>query len=275
MSSEVDQEVVTYTTADSQNFHLHLFYPSKAANGRRPGIVFFHGWGKTMGPDQFFPQCRYLATRGMVAGSAEYRVRRDSAADYLSRTLVNARAAVRWMRANAERLQLDPERLAAAGGSGGGWAAASTAIIEEATGPEGVPTVSPRPNALILFNPVVRFRKDSELSPANWVRPGLPPTIIFHGTDDELIPIESIEEFCLGMKRTGNRCDLRKFPGERHAFFNYEDGRNRPYYETLLMADEFLAALGFLAGPPTLNYEDLIGNESIEGVTPESPDLGE
>ena len=98
-----------------------------------PAIVFFFGGGWTGGsPTQFEPQSRHLAARGMVAIVADYRVktRQDAKpADCVS----DAKACVRWVRANASRLGIEPERIAVGGGSAGGHLAASTATVPLAT----------------------------------------------------------------------------------------------------------------------------------------------
>jgi acetyl esterase/lipase len=82
-----------------------------------PAIVFFFGGGWTGGsPTQFEPQSRHLAKRGMIAIVADYRVKtRQNAkpADCVS----DAKACVRWVRANAARLGIDPQRIAVGGGS--------------------------------------------------------------------------------------------------------------------------------------------------------------
>ena len=104
---------------------VHIFAPANHRPGdRSPAIVFFFGGGWQSGsPAQFQHHCEYLASRGMVAMTAEYRV--------LSRHGVkavecfrDAKSALRWVRGNAERLGIDPARVAAGGGSAGGHLAA-------------------------------------------------------------------------------------------------------------------------------------------------------
>jgi hypothetical protein len=52
------------------------------------------------------------------------------------------------------------------------------------------------------------------------------------------------------MKAAGNRCELVGFEDQGHGFFNYGRGDNRLFRETLKQADQFLASLGYLSGPP-------------------------
>lgn len=62
-------------------------------------------------------------------------------------------------------------------------------------------------------------RKD-DISPVAHVKPGIPPTIIFHGTADKTVPFENAERFTKLMKEAGNTCELVPFPGKGHGFFN-------------------------------------------------------
>jgi acetyl esterase/lipase len=74
---DFDRRTFTYKTIGDSRLHLHKFLPPGwGPKGRRPAIVFFFGGGWRAGrPEQFYPHCAYLASRGMVAVSAEYRVK--------------------------------------------------------------------------------------------------------------------------------------------------------------------------------------------------------
>jgi acetyl esterase/lipase len=89
------------------------------------------------------------------------------------------------------------------------------------------------------------------LSPTHHVVPGLPPTLIFHGTADQTVSFESVVRFSLKMQAAGNTCELVPFEGHRHAFFNYGRHDNVPYEKTLQAMDAFLVKLGFLDPPET------------------------
>ena len=66
-----------YKTVGKAELKLHIFEPKgHKPSDKRPAIVFFFGGGWSSGsPSQFYPHCKYLASRGMVAMSAEYRVK--------------------------------------------------------------------------------------------------------------------------------------------------------------------------------------------------------
>ena len=121
---------VLYKTAGDVELRLHIFRPSgNAPQAKSPAIVFFFGGGFLKGdPSQFYGQSHHLAERGMVAISAEYRVKSIHGTD--STTCVrDAKSAMRWVRSHAEELGIDPDRIAAGGGSAGGFLAAATATI--------------------------------------------------------------------------------------------------------------------------------------------------
>jgi len=110
---------------------MHIFNPP--IEGRPAGlpvVVFFYGGGWTSGDiRQFYPHSAYLASRGMVAIAAEYRV--ESRHGTTPRECVkDAKSAIRWIRLHAEDLGIDASRLVAGGGSAGGHVAAAAGTVE-------------------------------------------------------------------------------------------------------------------------------------------------
>src|SRR5690349_15432387 len=131
----------------------------------RSSIIFFFGGGWTGGSvEHFSRQAAYFATRGMVAIRADYRIASKHHTEP-DAAVEDARTALRWVRGHANELGIDPNRIVAAGGSSGGHLAACTAQCPVATPAGEDSTVSPRPNALILFNPVLDYRGLGQLPP--------------------------------------------------------------------------------------------------------------
>jgi len=240
---------------------LHVFEPADLAeSGPRPAIVFFFGGGWNGGSVlQFVPHCRDLAARGLVAIVADYRVSSRHGTTPLE-CVEDGKAAVRWVRANAERLGVDPDRIAAGGGSAGGHIAAATATLCGLEAPDQDLSISSVPNALVLFNPVYDNgptgygherlgARWEELSPLHHIRAGMPPAIVFLGTEDALIPVATAELFQERMRAVGSRSELRLHEGEKHGFFNSPDfrkgGSERVYRDTLVETREFLRSSGF------------------------------
>lgn len=263
----------TYKEVGETKLQLYIFEPATGPKTNRPAIVFFFGGGWANGsPVQFEQHCRYLASRGMVAITADYRV---SSRQQVKPTacVADAKSAVRWVRANAARLGLDPKRIAAGGGSAGGHIAAATGTLPDFDEPGEDRKISSVPDALVLFNPALvlapmeglalegfgtRVPEErlgttpEKLSPAHHVKKGTPPTIIFHGRADTTVPYATAEAFTAAMKKAGNRCELVGFDDQKHGFFNYGRDDNSNYHATLVATDRFLASLGWLKGEPTL-----------------------
>ena len=264
-----------YKTAGDVKLNMYIYYPAgHQPSDHRPVAVFFFGGGWNSGsPAQFAPQAEYLASRGMVAMLADYRVASRHGVKAIA-CVEDAKSAIRWVRQNAARLGVDPGRVVASGGSAGGHLAAATATIAEFDAPGEDRSISSVPNAMALFNPaLVMAPVDGKLaldtarakelpervgadprriSPYHHVQKGTPPAIVFHGKNDTTVPYRTAELFCERMQAAGNRCELVGYDGQGHGFFNYQRGGKKPYYDTLRRMDQFLASLGYLKGEPTV-----------------------
>lgn len=252
-----------YKSTKQADLQMDVHFPPDWKKGdRRPGIVFFFGGGWNQGKvTQFLPQAKYLASRGLVAARADYRVKSRHGVSPVQ-CVEDAKSAVRWLRHNAVWLGIDPDRIVAAGGSAGGHIAACTAI-PEGIEPAGEDTsLSSRPNALVLFNPVLKFegvptllqrlddaKPAKHLSPTLYVSKDTPPAILFYGKTDRLL--EHGREFIARSKEKGHRAEMFLADGVGHGFFNKPPWRER----TLLRADEFLQSLGYLKGPATIKEQ--------------------
>lgn len=264
--------VEVYKTIGEVKLQAYIFNPpDHRPETKRPAIVFFFGGGWNGGdPKQFAPHCRALADRGMVAVTVDYRVksRHDVAA---VSCVTDAKSAVRWLRANAARLGIDPERIVAAGGSAGGHLAACTAVVKQFDEPHEDAAISSVPNAMALFNPglvlaplpgfdEISAAKQAELSkrlgvPAEQLSPihqlsGMaPPTIIFHGRADSTVPYKTAELYAEAAQKAGGRCELIGYDDQEHGFFNSNRADGRFFQQTLEQLDAFLVSLGYLQAP--------------------------
>jgi acetyl esterase len=251
----------TYKTASGDDLKIHIFSPEghDPAADERPAIVFFFGGGWSGGsPGQFEQHCRYLASRGMVAMCADYRVKSRQGTDPFA-CAADGKSAIRWVRANAERLGVDPEMIAAGGGSAGGHVAATTGIISGLDEEGENHSVSSRADALVLFNPVYDngpegygnsrvVERWKEISPAHNISKDDPPTIVFLGSKDSLIPVATAEKFEADLDRVGVENELYVYEGQAHGFFNEAKGGKENFLDTLAKMDAFLVKMGFLDG---------------------------
>ena len=269
-------KVETYKTIGDVKLSIYIYTPpNHQASDRRPAIVFFFGGGWRSGsPKQFEQQCKYFASRGMVAMTADYRVSSRHQTKAIA-CVKDGKSAIRWVRANAARLGVDPQRIAAGGGSAGGHVAACTGVLKGLEEEGEDVTVSSAPNAMVLFNPALALApveghaplggdnmdglKDrmgiepEKLSPCHNVSKGAPPTLVIHGKADTTVPYWTAEAFAKAMKEAGNRCELAGYDGQQHGFFNFGRGDGKHFIETVRRADQFLASLGYLKGEPTID----------------------
>lgn len=248
--------------------NLYIFNPANHQSGhKKPAIVFFFGGGWNSGsPNQFAEHCKYLASRGMVAITADYRVRTRQGTNAQA-CVSDGKSAIRWVRENAMKLGIDPNRLASGGGSAGGHVAACTGVIPTLDEPTEDKSISSVPNAMVLFNPALvlasiegratidKAKLESlekrvgappkTISPYHHVKKGAPPTIIFHGKADKTVPYQTAEAFAEAMKKSNNECQLCGYEKQGHGFFNYKR-KNGKFKETVEQMDNFLVQQGFL-----------------------------
>lgn len=249
-----------YKKTPQANLHLNIFKPKDWKPGdSRPAIVFFFGGGWVGGnPSQFEPYCQHLASKGMVAIAAEYRIKSKHKTTPFE-CVADGKSAIRWVRQHATELGIDPNRIAAGGGSAGGHVAASTGTVTGFEEPAEDKQISSAPNALALFNPVIDTtetgwkggprqlgKRCKEISPMHFVRKDLPPTIIFHGTADKTVLFENVELFTKKMNELGNRCELVSYPDQGHGFFNLSKSKES-HDSTIKNLDAFLVSLGYLS----------------------------
>ena len=256
-------EARVYKRIGDRELKLHIVHPEGwKSSDRRPAIVFFHGGGWVNGkPTQFNDHSVYFATRGLVCIQVEYRLVKGADKAPPLVCIQDARSSMRWVRSHARELGIDPARIASGGGSAGGHLAAHVGMVDVLDDPTDDRKVSPKSNAMLLFNPVLdngpggfgvktigeRFL---EFSPAHNISRDDPPAVLFLGSEDKLIPVPTLETFAAKMKALGIKCALHVYAGQGHGFFNT---KNPKYYNlTVIEADRFLNALGWLKGAPTL-----------------------
>jgi acetyl esterase len=260
-----------YKTVGQRKLTVAFDYPPDwKPSGKRPAIVFFFGGGWTHGsPSQFKPQAEHFAKRGLVCVRADYRLRsKDNITP--DKCVEDAISAMRWVRSHATQFGIDPNRIVAAGGSAGGHLAACTFFVDQVSAPDDDKSVSPKPNAMILYNPVldlVAVRAERavrngnyfagvddatlrKISPAQYLRKDMPPTLILDGTKDWLNP--QLRAFVEKAKAMGAPVEAWYAEGQTHGFFNKAPWQDK----TTAEADAFLCRIGYLPkqlAPPTQN----------------------
>ncbi len=231
----VETEIgVVYGKAGEVDLLLDVYKPPEKFEGKRPGVLWIHGGGWTRGDRGSMRfEASELALEGYVGCSCDYRL---APAFPFPAAVEDVKCAVRWMRANAERLRLDPDRIAAIGTSAGGHLALMAGLADASAGLEGKgghPDVSSRVQAVVSgFGPtdfttglgagkVEAFTagKDKEASPITYVSADDPPVLLLHGTADELVPFSQSERLADALKAARVPVTLVPARGAPHGYW--------------------------------------------------------
>ncbi len=252
-----------YKKIDSTELRMEVNYPPDYQPGKAyPTIIFFFGGGWVNGNiGQFTPHARYFASRGMITIEADYRVKNRHGTPPF-KSVEDGKSAMRYVRAHAKLLGVDPDRIVASGGSAGGHVAAATALLPGLDDSADDLNVSAVPQALVLYNPVIDNGPEGygyerigerypEFSPFhNLDKKKSPPTVFFLGTKDNLVPVATAKAYQKKVEAMGGRCDLFLYEGQPHGFFNYKNLDS--FKDTVLKTDAFLQSLGYLEGRATI-----------------------
>ncbi len=242
-----------YKVIGNDSLEISIFKPKEHKVGANtPCIVFFHGGGYTSGsPSQFYAQCQHFADCGIVAFSAQYRLKNTPV-----ECVKDAKSVIRWLRNNSKKLGIDPDRVAAGGGSAGGYLSAAAATLSSEFDEKGEDlSVSSKPNAVICLTIALddTHGRGKDLLGDNWkkfipacnIAKGIPPVLYVAGSADNRTPMEGVRKFEADVKAVGGRCDLIVYDKQPHGFYNYNED-NKFYPLVLRNIDEFLVSLGWL-----------------------------
>jgi len=216
-------EKILYKNTPQEDMYLYLLRPLVKSKKALPAIVYFTGGDWVNGNvEGQIPNPAWFRDHGIIGIEADYRVQSRHGTSPLE-CIEDAKSAIRYVRAHAKELGIDPNRIIAAGGSAGGHLAACTMIDGGDALGEDL-TISSKPNALVLHNPVLGegfgkefFDAHPEFSPILHIQKGWPATIISNGTKDNTTPFEVAEKFTRLMKEAGNTCELISVKDADHS----------------------------------------------------------
>ncbi len=253
-----------FATRGDVGLKVYVFRPEKPSTARS-AIVIFHGGGWYLGePSWGFGAARRFAGLGMVAVSAQYRLsNRENPGVTPIEAMADARAAIRWVRANAGELGIARDRIAAYGWSAGAHLIACAAIWSD---PDGEEPVSCVPDAMILASPAVSLHHDewmkrilgdraevADLSPDRHVRQGMPPALLLQGRTDTVTPLSGTRAFHEAMLAAGNSSELIVYDGVGHLWtpsdkpdHGWPDPDPEVRERAYRAAEQFLRARGFV-----------------------------
>jgi acetyl esterase/lipase len=235
---------IEYSNPDDQHLQLNMARPKEGA-GPFPAVICIHGGGFRAGTrESFNGLCLQLAERGYVAVTVSYRL----APKYqFPAAVFDVKAAVRWMRANAEKYQIDPDRIGTTGGSAGGHLAqflGVTSGVKKFEGDGGNAEYSSSVKCVVNFYGPSDFTKSYdasvdakdvlplflggnleqerhrhiESSPLYWVTPEAAPTLFVHGTKDAYVAHEQAEWIVERMKAADVEATLMTIEDGDHGF---------------------------------------------------------
>jgi len=233
------EEGVVFGTGGDRELRCDVFHPPALA-GPAPGVLLVHG-GAWRGGDRL--QLRgygvLLGRRGYVCVATEYRLAQDAA---WPAQIEDVKCALRFMRANAASLGIDADRIVVQGNSAGGHLALLAAgtpddpRFEGTGGHEGVSSavcaaIAIYPPTLLAHGSMPRGAVPAfalsdaadaalaaEASPATYFGPQFPPTMLIHGTGDQLVPVAASELAYEALTAAGVPCELHIYPEQPHSF---------------------------------------------------------
>jgi acetyl esterase/lipase len=252
---------IEYGRVGQRALKLDLYKPD--TSGRPlPGLIFIHGGAWKSGNRNI---CRIYAARyaqrGYVAASISYRLSGEAP---FPAAVQDAKCAVRWMRANADKYGVDHNHICVLGGSAGGHLAMMVGYSwgeKELEGAGGHEHISSRVQAVVNIygpsdltvpfmrqaDPVQQFLANKKYdqapelyekaSPISYLGKDDPPTLILHGTLDALVPIGQSDKLAERLKQVGIPFTYDRLEGWPHVM----DIAEPVYKRCLFFIDRFLA----------------------------------
>jgi acetyl esterase/lipase len=241
------REDVVFGTTGTRDLHCDVYSPPQQSDNM-PAILLLHGGGWMQGDkSQLKPYAIQLARYGFVCVCSEYRLIGEAC---WPAQIYDAKAALRWMRANDSVLRIDPDKICVSGNSAGGHLAlvlGGSAGIRELEGEGGHSEFSTQIAAVsaiyapgeikiehapaligALLGEGAGEKEELQASPTTYVNEYYPPTILVHGSKDELVPHESSWRLYHLMEEKGVAAELHMYQGLAHAF-----DMNRDYYRQI------------------------------------------
>lgn len=230
---------------DDVELSINIAFPEKNSSKPRPVILLIHGGGFISGDKSLKnKQIVKFSKRGFLAASAMYRL---SPEHRFPSALEDIKLAVRFLKANADKYHIDPERIIVSGSSAGSYLAVMVGVTGNSTyfSDHGLYTdfdssvravaaqSSPIPD---LTNPkyaqlskVKRLMPEnytdkktilSAMSPVTYLDVKDPPFFLSHGDEDPVVPVELSREFVLELEKIDHVFEYHEVKGGTHSFTN-------------------------------------------------------
>jgi acetyl esterase/lipase len=225
---QIERDIVFGRGGDT-DLRLDVYYPRPGASKRTAVIQLYGGGFRRGAKENIAANCRAFAERGYTCIASQYRLI-DQA--FFPGPVEDMKCAIRWARANAEKLGVDGGKIAVAGYSAGAQLALIACGQHPALeGSGGNAGVSSAVAACIAFYPLDATPPGHQLmaedasdedyrlsSPLTWVGPSAPPTILLHATADTNLPFEGSVHLFDALRAAGVPVELHLFDGLSHVF---------------------------------------------------------
>jgi alpha-L-fucosidase 2 len=218
--------------------------------GPFPAVIIVHGGGWHAGDKRTYvkPLFATLSDAGFAWFSINYRL---APKHPFPAGVEDVEQAVQWVRSHAAKYRVNPRRIAILGESAGGhlvsFAGTRSRDVAAVVSLYGVHDFESRARARNKVDENVGWflgiksmdeaglRRMREASPVNFVRKGMPPFLMIHGTEDQGVPYDQSVEMCKAMKKFGNSCDILTVQGGMHGVENWEkDPRFHTYKKPMV-----------------------------------------
>ena len=227
--------IETYKKIDDFQLDMHLFLPnSEEYKGKRPTIVQFHGGSWSEGkPDWFFSTAEAYTKQGWVVGVVEYRIK-SKQGTYPFESVKDAKSAIRWIRENAKKYNIDSNKIIVTGNSAGGHLSLATTLIDNWNESTDNLKISAKPNVIIVNSGVYDLTTNAtrwiaekmqnrdivkEISPNHLLKKSDVKMILIHGEKDRNCPYENAKHFYKEMKSLGNDIKLHTVKDAKHMIW--------------------------------------------------------
>jgi acetyl esterase/lipase len=220
---------VAYAQANGRDLRLDV-YEADPEHDRRTAVLLVHGGGWKRGDRKMLSaQAALLAAQGFTAVACEYRLLGESPWPGM---LDDVRAAIAWVRDNADSLGIKPDRIALQGHSAGGHLSLLAAGTAEAGGAVAAVAAFYAPTtfhvgagrghgttpASSLLGDDATEAQARDASPLSHVSPGFPPTFFLHGGADRIVVPSASVVMYDALRSAGVATDLHLYAGQAHAF---------------------------------------------------------
>lgn len=236
---------VQYCTGGGKPLLMDVFIPKRRNRTPTPAILWIHGGGWERGDKNGNSGAQFLANEGFVTASLFYRLSGDSP---FPADIEDCKCAIRFLRANATKYGIDPDRIGLAGASAGGHLAELAATADQAAGLEGVggwQSISSKVQAVSAYygasdftvganqfqhhsgQVIVKLFRGTEkekpdlyrqASPIFYVSKDDPPLLLVQGEDDDLVPFDQSVRMADAYRQAGLQVELIPVKHAGHDF---------------------------------------------------------